>query len=148
VITSTLIGFGITLVVAWLAFAVFMFTLRSSGQTLAEALRVVPDALRLAFTLYRDQTLPRAAHWRLRIARIYNIQPINLVPDFVPVVGFADNVAALSWAIRGTVRAAGEDAVARHWRGSPEPLATLYRALRLPAGSTGIPDARLVNCER
>ena len=128
--------------------AVFVFALRSSGRTVAEALRVVPDALRLTFALYRDRTLPRAVRRRLRIALIYNIQPINLIPDFVPVIGFADNVAVLSWAIRGTLRAAGEDAVSRHWRGRPESLAVLYRALRLPLGPATIPQARLVNYEQ
>ena len=135
--TSTLIGLGITLVVAWLAFAVFVLALRSSGRTLAEALRVVPDAVRLAFALYRDRTLPRAVRWRLRLALIYNIQPINLIPDFVPVIGFADNVAVLTWALRGAVSISGPVAVRRHWTGSPESLTALYRALRLSCPDAG-----------
>lgn len=94
-------------------------------------MRTIPQALRLAAALYRDRTLPRSVRWRLRIAVIYNIQPINLIPDFVPVIGFADNVVVLAWALRATLRVSGEDAVARHWKGSPESLAILYRALCL-----------------
>ena len=74
---------------------------------------------------------------RLRIALIYNLQPINLIPDAIPVIGLADNVAVLAWALRGAVRIAGPDAVARHWKGSPESLAALYRALRLSRGEAG-----------
>jgi uncharacterized membrane protein YkvA (DUF1232 family) len=63
---------------------------------------------------------------------LYNIQPIDLIPDAIPVIGFADNVAVLAWALRGTLDIAGPNAVGRHWKGSPESLVTLYRAHRLP----------------
>ena len=138
-IAPILIGLGISAIVAWLMFAVFAFAVRSPGQTVADALKVLPGSLRLAAALYRDPTLPRGVRWRLRIALIYNLQPINLIPDVVPVIGFADNVAVLAWALRDTVRAAGIDAVNRHWHGSPESLGILYRALRLP-GATGTPE--------
>lgn len=136
-IATILIGLGISAIVGWLMFAAFVFAVRSPGQTIAATLKVLPASVRLAAALYRDQTLPRSVRWRLRIALIYNLQPINLIPDVVPVIGFADNVAVLAWALRDTVRAAGIDAVSRHWRGSPESLATLYRALRLPGLAAG-----------
>jgi uncharacterized membrane protein YkvA (DUF1232 family) len=141
---SLLIGFGIALICVWVALCVVVFVLRPPGQSIREVVRVLPDALRLAAALYRDPTVPRAARWRLWIALIYNVQPINLVPDVIPVIGFADNVAVLAWALRGTIRIAGADTVRRHWKGSPGSLATLYRVLRLsPQGSnTGGRDER------
>ena len=75
--------------------------------------------------------------WRLRIAIIHNLQPINLIPDFIPVIGFADNAIVLIWALRSAIRVAGTDAVARHWPGSPEGLGVVYRAARLPSPPTG-----------
>jgi uncharacterized membrane protein YkvA (DUF1232 family) len=33
----------------------------------------------------------QAVHWRPWIALICNIQPINLLPDFIPLMGLADN---------------------------------------------------------
>ena len=101
-------------------------------------LRVLPASLRLAGALYRDSTLPRSVRWRLRIAVIYNIQPVNLIPDVVPVIGFADNIAVLVWALRSAVRIAGGDSVGRHWKGSPESLAVLYRILRLSGPETDL----------
>jgi uncharacterized membrane protein YkvA (DUF1232 family) len=94
--------------------------------------RIFPDSVRLAVALYRDRTLPSSLRWRLRIALIYNLQPINLIPDVIPVIGFADNLAVLVWALRSTVRVAGLEAVGRHWRGTPASLDILYRALRVP----------------
>jgi uncharacterized membrane protein YkvA (DUF1232 family) len=136
VIASIFIGVGIALLAVWLALGVLVFALRSPGQSVGELVRVFPACLRLAGALYRDSTLPGSVRWRLRIAVIYNIQPVNLIPDVVPVVGFADNVAVLAWALRSAVRIAGRDAVGRHWSGSPESLAVLYRVLRV-SGSDG-----------
>jgi uncharacterized membrane protein YkvA (DUF1232 family) len=115
-----------------------LLAFRTRGQSVADMARVFPNCLRLAAVLYRDPTMPGAVRWRLRIALIYNIQPINLIPDFIPVIGFADNVVVLAWALRGTVRIAGPDAIGRHWRGGPSGLAALYRVLRLPRAEQAV----------
>ena len=132
-----LIGFGIALAVGWVTLGVLLLAVRSPRQSAADLARVFPTALRLATSLYRDPAVPNSVRWRLRAALIYNIQPINLIPDFIPVIGFADNVVVLAWALRSTIRIAGPDAVGRHWKGSPASLAALYRVLRLPGASTG-----------
>jgi uncharacterized membrane protein YkvA (DUF1232 family) len=93
-----------------------------------------PNVLRLMRGLYRDPDVPRSVRIRVWIAVVYNIQPINLIPDFVPVIGFADNVVVTAWALRSAVRRAGPDAVARHWPGTPEQFALLLRVARLPPG--------------
>jgi uncharacterized membrane protein YkvA (DUF1232 family) len=119
------------LVALWIVLAVLVLGLRAPGQSVGELLRIFPASLRLAGALYRDSTLPASVRWRLRIAVIYNIQPVNLIPDVVPVIGFVDNIAVLVWALRSAVRIAGRDSVGHHWKGSPESLAALYRILRL-----------------
>jgi uncharacterized membrane protein YkvA (DUF1232 family) len=137
VVFSILVGFGIGLAAAWVALGAVVLALRTPGQSIGELLLVFPDSLRLTAALYRDRTLPASVRRRLRIALVYNIQPVNIIPDAIPVIGFADNVAVLAWALRGAVRIAGLDAVERHWKGSPESLAVLYRALRLSYGQAG-----------
>ena len=59
--------------------------------------------------------------------------PIDLVPDFVPVLGYADDAVVVALVLRSVVRRAGAGAVARHWPGTPEGLAALQRATRLPS---------------
>lgn len=59
---------------------------------------------------------------RLRIALLYNLHPINLIPDVIPVIGVADNVAVLAWALRSVMSLARPDVVGCHWRSSPESL--------------------------
>ena len=137
-IGSMLIAAGIGLAAVWVVLAAIVFALRSPGQPARELVCVFPAALRLAVALYRDPIVPSSVRWRLRIALIYNLQPVNLIPDVIPVVGFADNVAVMAWALRSTLRLAGVDVVGCHWSGSSESLAVLYRALRLPGPEANV----------
>jgi uncharacterized membrane protein YkvA (DUF1232 family) len=127
---TIVIGLGVSLVIGWVVLAVGLLVLRPPGQSLREFANVFPDGIRLVRSLYRDDTLPGSVRWRLRFALIYNIQPINLIPDFIPVIGFADNVVVIIWALRGTIRDAGIDAVHRNWQGSATGLTVVYRVVR------------------
>ena len=92
---QVLVGFAVGLVVPWVAVDLVLLAFRPPGQSLRDLAKVFPNSLRLALALYRDPALPRSVRWRLRIAIIYNLQPINLIPDFIPVIGFADNAIVL-----------------------------------------------------
>ena len=141
-IVTIALGFGAAAAVASASMAALLFAVRLPSQSLGETARIVPDSVRLAAALYRDRTLPAAVRWRVRIALIYNLQPLNLIPDVIPVIGIADNVAVLTWAVRGAVRTAGWEAVERHWKGNPASLATLYEILRLSGTPMGTPEGR------
>ena len=119
------------LLIVWVTLVVLLVVLRPPGQSLADLARVFPNTLRLTLALYRDPSLPRSVRRRLRVAVIYNLQPINLIPDFIPVLGLADNAIVLIWALRSTIRIAGRAAVDEHRPGSSGGLAVLYRAIRL-----------------
>jgi uncharacterized membrane protein YkvA (DUF1232 family) len=90
-----------------------------------------PALLRLLRALARDPALPWAARWRLWAALLYNVQPINLIPDVVPVIGLVDNIAVICWALRSSLRRIAPETLARLWTGTPEQLDLLYRAARL-----------------
>ena len=130
--SALLFGFGTALALGGAVLSLLLYLARSPGQSVADLGRVFPSALRLAIALYRDRTLPRSLRWRMRIALIYNLVPINIIPDFVPVIGLLDNVLVLAWALRSSVRIAGPEVVSAHWKGTQAALHALYRALRLP----------------
>jgi uncharacterized membrane protein YkvA (DUF1232 family) len=52
------------------------------------------------------------------------------VPDFLPVIGYADDVVVVAWTLRAVVRRAGADALERHWPGTPAGLAVVNRLAR------------------
>jgi len=100
---------------------------RPRGNLLGEALRLLPDILRLLRRLAGDARVPRAARVRLWLLLGYLAIPIDLVPDFVPVLGYADDAIVVSLVLRSVVRRAGGPVVRRHWPGTDHGLAALGR---------------------
>ena len=128
---SLAIGFVTVLVVGWIVLAVAIARARPPGGIEGGTVRLLPDVIRLLRNLARDRTLPRSVRWKLAIALLYNVQPINLIPDFVPLLGVVDNLVITAWALRSALKAAGPDAVARHWAGTADGLALLFRLVHL-----------------
>ena len=96
--------------------------------TMREALRLLPDVLRLVKRLAADRTLPRGIRFRLLALLAYLALPFDLVPDFIPVLGYADDAVAVALVLRSVVRRAGPDALDRHWPGTAQGL-SLVRQL-------------------
>lgn len=99
--------------------------------TVKDVLRLVPDVARLVRRLAGDSTLPRGVRWRLWALLGYLLIPVDLVPDFLPVVGYADDAVVIALVLRSVTRAAGPEAIDRHWPGTPEGLAAVRRLVRL-----------------
>jgi len=53
--------------------------------------------------------------------------PIDLIPDFIPVLGYADDAIIGAIAIRSITRRAGPESLQRHWPGTPEGINALLR---------------------
>lgn len=95
--------------------------------TLRDALRLLPDLIRLLRRLAADRAMPRGVRIRLGLLLIYLVSPIDLVPDFVPVIGYADDAVIVAPVLRSAVRRAGADALARDWPGTPQGLALIQQ---------------------
>ena len=121
------------LVLLWLLLVAALWATRPDELRLRELLRLLPDVLRLVRRLAADRTLPRGVRVRLWLLLGYLALPVDLVPDVVPVLGYADDAIVVALVLRSVVRRAGPDAVARHWPGTPDGLAALRRVARLPA---------------
>jgi uncharacterized membrane protein YkvA (DUF1232 family) len=107
---------------------------RPKGNLLGETLRLLPDLLRLLRRLAADRGVPRAARVRLWLLLGYLAIPIDLVPDFVPVLGYADDAIVVSLVLRSVVRRAGAPVIRRHWPGTDHGLAALGRLTGLQLG--------------
>ena len=129
----TLTGVLGGLLLCWLVLMAVLWRSCPDELRLGELLRLLPDVLRLLHRLARDDTLPRGVRVRLWLLLAYLAMPIDLVPDVVPVLGHADDAIVVALVLRSVVRHAGAAAIDRHWPGTPEGLAALRRASRLPA---------------
>lgn len=135
------IGLGIGILAAWLALVGVLVLVRPRGGLLREALRLLPDVLALVRRLAADDDLPRGVRLRLWLLLGYLVLPIDLVPDFVPVLGHADDAIVVVAVLRGVVRRAGLPAVRRHWRGTDDGFAALCRVTGLDGEGQGVRDA-------
>jgi uncharacterized membrane protein YkvA (DUF1232 family) len=122
-----LIAVAAALLFLWLALVLVLVIARPRGGLLREALRVLPDVLRLVRRLATDQTLPRGVRLRLGLLLAYLALPIDLIPDFIPVLGYADDAIVVTAVLRGVVRRAGLDAVRAHWPGTDDGFAAVVR---------------------
>jgi uncharacterized membrane protein YkvA (DUF1232 family) len=128
-----LAGAGASLLLAWFALVVVLVLARPRGALLAEALRLLPDVLRLIRRLAADPALPRAVRFRLGALLVYLASPVDLIPDFIPVLGYADDAIIVTAVLRSVVRRAGADAVRAQWPGTDDGFAALARLTGLSA---------------
>ncbi len=93
----------------------------------AEVARFLPDCAVLLRRLLRDRRVPRRARLALWLLVPYLASPIDLIPDFLPVIGQLDDAVLVALALRHVVRAAGEDVVRDCWPGTDSGLAAVLR---------------------
>lgn len=122
------IATGLMLVYAALLGLLWRSSRRHDSRVqLQEALRLVPDVVRLLRRLAADSTLPVGVRIRLVLLLVYLASPIDLVPDFIPVIGYADDAVIVGIALRSVARRAGPEALERHWPGTAAGLAVIRR---------------------
>ena len=132
------VGLATSLVAAAAALLTVAALVRPRGVSAGEVLRVCPDSVRLLANLSKDRRAGRAVRWRLLVALAYNAQPVvNVIPDFVPVIGLADNVVITAWALRSAIRKSGPAVVSSNWPGTRAGFALLCRLcqLKVPGGT-------------
>jgi uncharacterized membrane protein YkvA (DUF1232 family) len=130
---QVLIAVAGALLASWLALLAYVWFRRPDARSALEGLRLLPDILRLVRRIAADRTISPVVRVELWALAGYLALPIDLVPDVIPVIGYADDVVIIAAVLRSVVRRAGSDAVRRHWPGSPEGLDALWRLARLPA---------------
>ncbi|RBQ15821.1 hypothetical protein DP939_32920 [Spongiactinospora rosea] len=132
-----MIGVAAALALTWLVLLITLLVVRPRGRLLREALRVLPDVLRLVRRLAADRALPRGVRVRLGLLLAYLAFPIDLIPDFIPVLGYADDAIIVVAVLRGVVRRAGLEAVRAHWPGTEDGFAAVVRLTGLDRRAAG-----------
>lgn len=98
-------------------------------ETIKQLVRDLPKFLSLLWGLYRD---PRVSVFdkALVIATIgYIVMPMDLIPDFIPVLGQVDDLYLLALALDRLLNNAGVDVLLEHWHGEVASLEMAISAL-------------------
>jgi uncharacterized membrane protein YkvA (DUF1232 family) len=99
----------------------------------SELLRALPQLARLIARLIADPTLPRPVKIALAAAAVYLASPIDLVPDFIPWIGYVDDLLLAALVVDGLLNWVDRALILRDWPGSSESLERVARAARLLA---------------
>jgi uncharacterized membrane protein YkvA (DUF1232 family) len=126
---TLLAGILLTLVLLWAALLVLFWVLRPRDVPARELVRVVPDLLRLLRSLVTDRSTPLDVRLVLVGLMAWIISPIDLIPEFIPVLGPLDDVVVAVVALRYTRRRMGIDALRGRWAGTPDGFALLSRVV-------------------
>jgi len=117
------------LVAAWLALLIVLWLLRPRDVGARELVRVVPDLLRLTRDLLLDRSAPPGVRFALVVLLAWLVNPIDLIPEFIPVLGPLDDVIVAVIVLRYVRRRLGAEELRRRWRGTPEGWTLVERLL-------------------
>jgi uncharacterized membrane protein YkvA (DUF1232 family) len=107
------VGFVVTLIVA------------GHRPSMRDLVRFIPDCIVLVTRLLRDPRVPRRHKLLLGALVGYLALPFDIVPDFIPVAGYLDDVLLVVLTLRAVLRGTGRELLREHWPGPESSLALL-----------------------
>ncbi len=96
--------------------------MRTRQEILKEAVLLVPNLAKLLARLLRDKRVPRKRRLAMTVVGAYVVSPIDLIPDFIPVLGSVDDLLVLAFAVDFLLRASPPEVIDEHWDGSEDGL--------------------------
>ena len=87
-----------------------------------ELLLALPRLGRMLISLAGDRDVPRAAKLVLAALAVYLVSPIDLVPDFIPFLGYLDDLLLAAVVVDGVLNFVDRPLVLRYWPGSADSL--------------------------
>ncbi|MDX1469291.1 MAG: YkvA family protein [Acidimicrobiia bacterium] len=100
-------------------------------KLLTDAAMMLPNLVKLVGRLLKDPRVPRRAKITLALAAAYVVSPIDLIPEMIPVLGWADDVVILMFALDGLISRAGPELVEEHWDGPGDLLGLVREVIGL-----------------
>jgi uncharacterized membrane protein YkvA (DUF1232 family) len=123
---TAIVAVLVALLGAWILLVAVLWLFRPRDIPLAELVRLVPDLVRLVRGLLGDRTVSIGARVALVGLLVWLLNPIDLIPEFIPVLGWADDVLLMMYALDSLIDRAGPKVVEEHWDG-PGDLLGLIR---------------------
>lgn len=122
-----------------LLLAVLAVYLRIRGASLLAVIRFIPNLSALIKALYRDERVPAKAKVVMTAMLAYLASPFDIIPDFVPLLGYFDDVIVAAVALDGLFNQIDGDVIRENWQGDPETLTIIQRTAHqlsffVPAG--------------
>lgn len=85
----------------------------------------IPDCVTTVRRLRKDPRVPRRAKVAIVVAGLWVASPIDLIPEFLPVIGPLDDIVVVALALRYAGRQAPREVLLAAWPGDPRLLERL-----------------------
>jgi len=118
-----------SIVAIWALLLLVLWVVRPRDVGLGELVGIVSDVLRLIRDLIADRSTPLRVRAALVGLLAWLISPVDLIPEFIPVLGPLDDVIVAVLVLRYVRRRLGSAELARRWRGSEAGFALLARVI-------------------
>jgi uncharacterized membrane protein YkvA (DUF1232 family) len=99
----------------------------------------LPACVTLARRLRADPRVPWQAKAAVVVAGLWVLSPVDLLPEFLPVIGPLDDIVVVALALRYAARRVPREVLLEAWPGEPR---LLERLLGTPAKHPADPEAR------
>lgn len=109
------------------------------GRSVVDTIRQLPNYGRLLAGLLTDRRVSALDKALVGAAVAYVIAPIDIIPDFVPVIGELDELFVLVMALQHLVTNADPQIVIEHWSGNLDELEDLNVRRALMAAAFFLP---------
>lgn len=124
-----IVAIVVGLVALWALLLVLFWALRPKGVSVRDLLGLIPDVLRLLRSVIGDRSAPPDVRLVLVGLLAWIISPIDLIPEFIPVLGPIDDVVVAVVAMRYVRRRVGIVDLRRRWTGTDDGFALLVRVI-------------------
>lgn len=129
---SWLIGLGIAVACLVVSWGLLVVLARRLPPGLARDLAsFLPDCATTVRRLRKDPRVPRGAKIAIVLAGLWVASPIDLIPEFLPVIGPLDDVVVVALALRYAGRRVPRDVLFAAWPGEPRLLERLLGPARI-----------------
>jgi uncharacterized membrane protein YkvA (DUF1232 family) len=126
---TTLVEIALGIIALWVAILAIFWVVRPKGVPVSSLVRLVPDVLRLLRSLIGDRSAPLDVRLVLVGLVAWIVSPIDLIPEFIPVLGPLDDIVVAVAALRYVRRRLGVAELRRRWTGTPEGFELLTRVI-------------------
>ncbi|MBV1855151.1 YkvA family protein [Catellatospora tritici] len=115
-----LIGIGAAIALLLASWGVLIMAARRLPPGILRDLAAfIPDCVTTVRRLRKDPRVPRKAKIAIILAGIWVASPIDLIPEFIPVIGPLDDIIVVALALRYAGRQVPRDVLLAAWPGEP-----------------------------
>ncbi len=126
---APIVAIVLGLVAVWVLLILVFWAFRPRNVSARELWQLIPDVLRLLRSVIGDGSVPLDVRAVLVGLLLWIVSPIDLIPEFIPVLGPLDDVVVAIVALRYLRRRLGVEELRRRWVGTDDGFALLVRVI-------------------